>query len=156
MECTLDILVRLHPRRLTRIIHGQCRPDQTNAINAGTAFANQSCDHQQSVKYGKSRLCSSGTGLREFAPAYLNNPGLTLGLALCQWTKVWQLKRKERRRPLPARPSGLLIESSVDEFSFNGKPQATVTAWADACGLPLNDSINRPLASVEASWGPEK
>ena len=63
---------------LTRIIHRQCRPDQTDAINAGTAFANQSCDHQLSVQCGKSRLWSSGTGLREFAPDYVNNPGLTL------------------------------------------------------------------------------
>ena len=37
----------------------------------------------------------------------------------------------------------------MDEFSFNGKPQATVTACADACGSPLNDSINRPLADFD-------
>ena len=46
-------------------------------MNAGTAFANQSCDHQQSVKCEKTRLCSSGKGLREFGPAYVNNPGET-------------------------------------------------------------------------------
>ena len=38
----------------------------------------------------------------------------------------------------PQGASGLLIEY-VDEFSFNGKPQATVSGDAVACGSGLND-----------------
>jgi hypothetical protein len=29
-------------------------------------------------------------------------------------------------------------------FSFNGEPQAEAKSGNDACGLPLNDEINRP------------
>jgi hypothetical protein len=30
-------------------------------------------------------------------------------------------------------------------FSFNGEPQAQAKWGDDACGLPLNDDIDRPL-----------
>ncbi|TWT93592.1 hypothetical protein Pla100_41100 [Neorhodopirellula pilleata] len=31
-------------------------------------------------------------------------------------------------------------------FSFNGKPQAPAFSNSVACGLPLNDSVNRPAS----------
>ncbi len=33
---------------------------------------------------------------------------------------------------------GVVLVTRI-KFSFNGKPQATVSMNADACGLPLND-----------------
>jgi hypothetical protein len=46
--------------------------------------------------------------------------------------------------------TGVLVYSCVMIMSFNGEPQAEAKSGRDACGLPLNELINKPLARFAA------